>query len=178
VTLLKLHRILQEVMGWYDSHLHQFLIGGDYYATRSLEWDGFGPPVISERSTRLEDVISGQKMKFRYEYDFGDGWEHEILVEKVLPPEDGVRYPVCIAGARACPPEDCGGPPGYANLLEIIMDPKHGEYESTLEWLGGDFDPEAFDLKKTNKYLGKLKWPRMTIDQLGRVLMQRDNFRP
>jgi len=156
VALLKLHRILQEVMGWYDSHLHQFLIGGEYYATRSLELDGFGPPIISERSARLEDVISGPKMKFRYEYDFGDGWEHEILVEKVLPPAEGVRYPVCVAGARACPPEDCGGPWGYAELLEAIRDPNHKEHEEMLEWVGGGFDPEAFDLEEINRALRRL----------------------
>lgn len=83
----------------------------------------------------------------------------------------------CLDGARACPPEDCGGPPGYADRLEIIKDPRHDEYESTLEWLSGGFDPEAFSIDKINKYLSKLKWPRTSIDQLDRLLMQRDDVR-
>lgn len=153
VTLQKFHRILQDVMGWYDSHLHQFTIDGVYYAERDPERDSFGPPQRSDRTARLGDVISGLKMEFIYEYDFGDGWEHEILVEKILPPEDGVRYPVCIAGARACPPEDCGGPWGYAGLLEAIRNPNHKEHKELLEWLGRRFDPEAFDLEGINRAL-------------------------
>lgn len=153
LTLRKFHRILQDAMGWYDSHLHQFTIRGVYYAERNPEWEGFGPPVRSERTTRLEDVVSGPKMKFVYEYDFGDGWEHEILVEKVLPPEEGVRYPVCVTGAPACPPEDCGGPWGYAELLEAIRDRNHERHEELLEWVGARFDPEAFDLAGINRAL-------------------------
>jgi hypothetical protein len=92
-------------------------------------------------------------MKVRYAYDMGDGWEHEVLVEKILPAESGKRYPVCITGRRACPPEDCGGIWGYAELLQTIKDPKHEGYEERMEWLGGEFDPEAFDAEEVNALL-------------------------
>ncbi|MBI3554008.1 MAG: plasmid pRiA4b ORF-3 family protein [Elusimicrobia bacterium] len=94
---------------------------------------------------------------WRYEYDFGDGWTHTILVEKTLPPDDPKKYPLCLEGARACPPEDCGGVPGYEETLEIIADPKHPEHEERLEWLGEPYDPEAFDLATLNKKLARLK---------------------
>jgi hypothetical protein len=92
-----------------------------------------------------------------YEYDFGDGWEHEILVEKILQSEPGVRYPVCLAGKRACPPEDCGGVWGYESLLEALRDPEHPEHNDMLEWIGEDFDPEAFDLDSINQDLRSIR---------------------
>jgi hypothetical protein len=100
--------------------------------------------------------VTGEKFKFVYEYDFGDSWEHVLLVEKVLPPEPGQRYPVCIKGRRACPPEDVGGIWGYAYFLEAIQNPDHPEREDYLEWIGGEFDPQAFDLEEVNAALGKL----------------------
>jgi hypothetical protein len=81
----------------------------------------------------------------RYEYDFGDGWQHEVTLEAIVPAQAGRRYPICLAGERACPPEDCGGVPGYENLLEVMRDPEHEEYESMLQWVGGRFTPERFD---------------------------------
>lgn len=101
-------------------------------------------------STRLS---AGGKAKFLYEYDFGDGWLHDILVEKLMDPGPGKQYPICCAGKRAGPPEDCGGPWGYYNLLEAIGDPSHPEHEDLLEWVGGEYDPEAFDLNEVNKGL-------------------------
>jgi len=100
---------------------------------------------IDERKVRLHKVAA-LKSRLVYEYDFGDGWTHDNLVEKVLPPDPGVAYPRCIAGARACPPEDCGGVWGYADLLDALADPNHELHEEKKEWLGEDFDPEAFDL--------------------------------
>ena len=88
-----------------------------------------------------------------YEYDFGDDWKHDLLVEGLLLPEEGVHYPRCLAGARSRPPEDCGGVPGYEELLEVIRDPEHEEYEEMMLWLGGSFDPEAFDLAAVNDAL-------------------------
>jgi hypothetical protein len=90
------------------------------------------------------------------EYDFGDSWLHEILVEKILPREPDARYPRCLTGKRACPPEDCGGIWGYADFLDAIRDPNHPEHEAMLEWIGDDFDPEAFDLQTVNQELGAL----------------------
>ena len=107
----------------------------------------------------LQQVVSRVKDKLIYEYDFGDSWEHELLVEKILPLEEGKRYPVCLTGKRACPPEDCGGIWGYASLLEAIRDPEHPEHEEMVDWVGGEFDPEAFDLDEVNRELQNLTSP-------------------
>jgi hypothetical protein len=144
VTLDKLHLILQAVMGWSNSHLHQFKVGKTYYGEPSI--DEFSDLNLKDESkARLQKILSKPKQKMIYEYDFGDGWEHEILLEKVLPLDRGVRYPRCLSGARACPPEDCGGVYGYANFLEAISDPEHEEHDEYLDWIGGEFDAEKFD---------------------------------
>ncbi len=149
------HDVIQIAMGWEDSHLHQFEVGETYYALPDPEEDDFwGSRSEDEAKVKLRDVAPREKDKLRYDYDFGDGWEHSIVVEKVLPREKGRRYPVCLAGRRACPPEDCGGPHGYGNLLEALQDPKHPDHEDLTEWIGGEFDSEAFDLEAVNKLLG------------------------
>jgi hypothetical protein len=156
ITLAKLQRIMQATMGWYDSHLHQFIVGTSYYGVPSID-DSLDLEVKDERRTRLEDIVSRPKKKIVYEYDFGDGWEHEILLEKILQPEPAARYPCCIGGARACPPEDCGGTGGYENFLAAIRDPAHEEHDEYLEWIGGEFDPEAFDLEEFDTALRQIK---------------------
>ena len=98
-------------------------------------------------------MVSEAGDKFVYEYDFGDSWEHVILVEKILQLETGVNYPICLGGKRACPPEDCGGIWGYGDLLEAIQDPTHPEHKDMLEWLGGSFNPEGFDVDIVNQRL-------------------------
>ncbi len=150
--LSQLHWMLQDVMGWMNSHMHQFRVGQTYYGEPSPDYDF---EVEDERKITLSQAAPGAKKKIVYDYDFGDDWEHEILVEKVLEPEPGVRYPICIAGKRACPPEDCGGVWGYAEFLEAIRDPKHPEHEDMLEWVGGAFDAEEFDLDFINEELGR-----------------------
>jgi hypothetical protein len=147
ITLSKLHSVLQDALGWTNSHLHQFVVGERRIGMKGI--DDFSEDVEDEKRVKL-DQIAGAKSRFVYEYDFGDGWEHQILVEKALPAVDGVRYPTCIDGKRACPPEDCGGVGGYARLLEIIADPKHEEHAEMLEWLGRPFDPESFDIMEAN----------------------------
>ena len=154
VTLYKLHQTLQIAMGWTDSHMHQFVVDGVFFGQPDPDFDF---DVESERRTRLHDVVSGVKDKFSYEYDFGDGWEHEILVEDILQPEPRTRYPRCIKGKRNCPPEDIGGPWGYADFLEAIENEDHPEHEEYLEWIGGSFDPEAFDLEAVNDYLKEVR---------------------
>jgi hypothetical protein len=146
-TLVQLHHILQQVMGWEGSHLYQFVISGITYGEPAMlgELDA-----KDARTATLEALVPREKSTFLYEYDFGDSWDHELLVEKRLPREAGKRYPVCLTGKRACPPEDCGGIWGYASLLEAIRDPEHPEHEEMLEWVGGAFDPEAFDLDEVN----------------------------
>lgn len=154
-TLDVLHGVVQAVMGWTDSHLHEFVIEGKHLlAAAALEVGDFEDlDAEKEEGVVLAEVVPRQGMHFEYEYDFGDGWHHSLEVEEIGPPETGVEYPVCLAGARACPPEDCGGPWGYPELLEVLANPSHEEFESTLEWVGDAFDPERFDLEEVNGLL-------------------------
>lgn len=147
-TLEQLHLIVQEVMGWDNYHMHQFSIAGIDYGQPQPEFN-----VRSEKTVKLSQVVKGEKSKFFYTYDFGDSWEHEILLEKELPSTPDTNYPVCITGKRACPPEDCGGSWGYAELLEIISDSSHPEYEERMEWLGESFNPDTFDINEVNQRL-------------------------
>jgi len=156
ITLAKLHRILQIVMGWTNTHLHRFLIRGGQFGIPD-DGDMVLRKMIDGRKHRLSDVVSGQASRFTYEYDFGDGWQHELLVENILSPEAGERYPVCLAGARACPPEDVGGALGYQNLLEAIHNLNHPQHDECLEWIGDGFDPEAFHVDEVNRKLRQLK---------------------
>ncbi len=147
MRLDQLHDLLQIVMGWENDHLHGFRAGRKNYGKP----DPFSD-TIDERKARLNEVAE-KSGKLIYEYDFGDSWEHELEIETVFEPEPGVHYPRCLAGERACPPEDCGGFPGYEYLLEALRNPKNEEHAERLEWLG-DFDPEVFDLDKINTRLG------------------------
>ena len=152
ISLAKLHQVTQTVMGWEDHHLHQFRVGEKTYGGPALTEDDFyDPPVEDENKARLGEIATEEGDKFLYEYDFGDNWEHEVLVEKIITPDPELRYPICLTGKRACPPEDCGGPPGYEDMLEVLADPANPEYQEILEWLGDAlFDPEAFDLEEIN----------------------------
>jgi hypothetical protein len=111
----------------------------------------------STNTPKLLQTFRGGAESRLYEYDFGDRWDHELVIEKILPLEAGKHYPACLAGKRACPPEDCGGIWGYAGSLEAIHDPKHPEHEEMLEWVGGEFDPDAFDVDEVNTGLQRLK---------------------
>jgi hypothetical protein len=154
-TLAKLHDIIQTCMGWDDYHLHEFNIGDERYANPEQWQDDFGGDleVGNESKMKLGQVFAGGFKKFTYVYDMGDSWEHLIQVEKVLDAEPGVHYPCCIAGERACPPEDCGGAWGYGDFLEALQNPKHERHEELVEWVGGEFDPEAFDVEAVNEEL-------------------------
>ena len=155
ITLGELHHILQAVMGWWDYHLHQFIVGRTYYGVPDPNYDDF-MDMRDESEVRLNQ-IADEGFKFVYEYDFGDSWEHVLLVEKVLSPEPGQQYPVCIKGKRARPPEDVGGVWGYEEFLEAIQDPDRPEHEMYVEWIGGEFDPEEFDLDAVNAALRGLR---------------------
>ena len=159
ITLQQLHDIIQIAMGWDDSHLHQFIVRGTYYGATVDDDFGLGPDmdVEEEGDVLLSQIINGhRKMKFRYEYDFGDGWQHDIEVEGVVEREPRVHYPRCIEGRRACPPEDVGGPWGYAGVLAAITDPEHEDHQEMKEWVGGKFDPEKFSAEAVNRELRKL----------------------
>ena len=151
-TLLDLHHILQGAMGWTDSHLHQFEQDGVYYGAPDRE---FGEPMVSERRTRVGDLLQAPKARLTYEYDFGDGWEHEVVVEARVEAQPDARYPRVTGGKRACPPEDVGGAPGYDAFLAAMTDPIHDEHASMLEWIGGPFDAERFDVISANDRIPK-----------------------
>ena len=133
-----------------DAHLHAFRVGNTSYGQPDSELDDW---MQDERRVRLAQIAPAEKSKFRYEYDFGDDWHHIVVVEKISPVERGKTYPVCLAGKRACPPEDCGGPWGYSEFLEAISNPEHEQHEELLEWIGGEFDPEVFDVATVNAEL-------------------------
>ena len=151
-SLGTLHQVIQTCMGWTDSHLHSFEVGRQRFGEPDSELDQ-----RDENRIKLSRVVEGGYNKFSYVYDFGDNWEHTIQVEKALPAAAGVRYPRCVAGKRACPPEDCGGPWGYPDFLEAVQDPGHPEHEELLEWAGGEFDPEQFDLDAVNAQLAAVR---------------------
>jgi hypothetical protein len=146
-TLDKLHEHIQTAMGWTNSHMHHFRIDGRLYGDPMLLAMTFGElNYAASTTTMLSEIIprDGRRFSFEYEYDFGDGWLHEVVFERRLRAEPGERYPLCEGGARACPPEDVGGVWGYADFVEAIADPEHERHGILLEWLGGKFDPEAF----------------------------------
>ncbi|MBI4547211.1 MAG: plasmid pRiA4b ORF-3 family protein [Ignavibacteriae bacterium] len=158
ISLHQLHQVIQVVMGWTNSHLHQFIVHGVFYGDDDPEF-GLGSEMefVSEHQTDLDQMVSTEKEKFIYEYDFGDGWEHQIVLEKILPPEPNRNYPTCLTGKRACPPEDVGGVWGYDSFLETIKNKKHPEHRAMLEWVGGPFDPEEFKLEEVNEELKNLQ---------------------
>ncbi|WPL17160.1 Site-specific recombinase XerD [Thiorhodovibrio winogradskyi] len=152
LPLGKLHEVLQLVMGWENYHLHQFISGGRFFGMQDGEFS-LDAEIEDENQFKIKDLLSAEKETLGYEYDFGDSWDHKIVLEKILPAEDGQQPPRCIKGMRACPPEDCGGIWGYQELLETLSDPKNPDYEEMLEWVGGEFDPELFDIGRVNKQL-------------------------
>jgi hypothetical protein len=156
----RLHDTIQAAMGWTNSHLHQFIAGPGlavtYYGQPHAD-DDMETETLNEKRYRISDLAPAAKGKFIYEYDFGDGWQHQVTVEKLLPPDTKLKHPVCLAGANACPPDDCGGIPGYYNLLQILADPKHDEHESMMEWIGGKWDAGHFDVDEVNAALKRIK---------------------
>lgn len=157
LSLAQLHDVLQVAMGWQECHLHEFSAGGRHFGRPDPEDRFMGmPPVEDERRVRLSSVLRRIGGKIIYTYDFGDTWEHSIVLEKCLPAAPDMVYPVCIDGQLACPPEDCGGIPGFYDLLDAMRDPTHEEHKELKEWVGGDYDPEAFSIEAVNRILTRL----------------------
>jgi hypothetical protein len=152
IRLDRLDLVIQAAMGWTNSHLHMFIHSTGHYGVPDPDL-----PLHDERNTTLRDLAGREGDTFGYEYDLGDSWDHEVLLEKLVPAESGGRYPACLAGARACPPEDCGGTPGYEQLIDALADPNHPDYHDLLQWLGidkgTDFDPARFDPADANRRL-------------------------
>jgi hypothetical protein len=151
-----LHRVIQTVMGWENGHLHQFIKDRKFYSIRMADdcyWNEVKNTDYKKLKLNADYFFTNIKDKLQYEYDFGDGWLHELMLEKILPIDPAIKYPVCIKGKNNCPPEDCGGPWGYMSLVEATKNKRSKAYREYKEWLGGDFDPEAFDLDEINELL-------------------------
>jgi len=155
VTFFDLHHIIQISMGWKNSHLFEFQAGD--YKIGYIDPFGDYEDTADAGEATLDLLLLKEGLTFTYLYDFGDSWEHTILVEKLLASEAGKVYPVCTDGALACPPEDSGGTFGYYQNLEILKDPKHPEHKEVKRWLGRGYDPERFDIDKVNKELPRFR---------------------
>lgn len=153
ITLARLHNVIQAVFQWGGGHLHEFNAAGERYGASDPD-DGTRGSIRSER-TKLMSAITPSRT-IDYVYDFGDFWEHRINVEKVLPPID-MKLPVCVGGANAAPPDDCGGVPGYADFVQAMTDPDHPEHDEMKGWIGREWDPAAFDIDNVNRWLAEFK---------------------
>jgi hypothetical protein len=159
VSLAVLHEVVQSTMGWTNAHLHEFTIDGRRYGMPDPDWDD--QDVTDEAKVKLFRLVRVGDW-FGYLYDFGDNWAHRLTVEKIIAAEPGVRYPRCVSGQRACPPEDVGGPWGYEEFQAVLADPSHPEHDERLEWAGGPFDPNRFDLAQADQALEWLAWRPLT----------------
>ena len=151
-TLGALHEAIQVSLGWDNSHLHEFRVGKKRFVMSAEDDDG---EAADEESVSLGELGLRARSKFEYEYDFGDSWRHQIVVEKVLPEAEGKQV-LCLGGERACPPEDCGGPGGYEDLLSALRRPRLAKNRELVEWTGEKFDPESFDLPTVTRGLAKI----------------------
>ncbi len=143
-----LHVAIQDSMGWLDYHLHQFIIRDSLTGSQheiGIPDGEYAQSVFPGWKRLIKNYFTPENPQATYLYDFGDGWELMIALEEIKPQDINQQYPICLAGARACPPEDCGGIGGYEELLKILQNPRHKEYKETLQWVGGKFDPDYFD---------------------------------
>ena len=156
--LEELHYIIQIVMGWENAHLHQFTKDGAFYLPEEEVEDAGSfsmRNIVDYTDVLISSVLVNAKDKMVYEYDFGDSWKHDVKLEKILPYDLSKKYPACVKGKNACPPEDCGGIWGYYALLEVLKDSKHEEYKEYSEWYE-DLDSELFDVDMINKKLWRI----------------------
>jgi hypothetical protein len=153
VRMAKLSEMILAAMGWTNSHLHAFRVGEKRYG---MCFDDYPEEEVDEKGVTVLQALREER-RFVYDYDFGDGWEHDVVIEELSWSYFGLKFAVCIDGQNACPPEDVGGPGGYSEFLDAISDPKHEEHASYLEWAGGSFDPAEFDLAATNAALQRVR---------------------
>jgi len=152
IRLGKLHVVLLLAMGWDGGHIHEFIFGDTHYGIPEDAGFADDPPISNEARVTFAKALGGLRT-FTYVYDYGDNWQHRIKVEKALTPDPKLRHPLCIDGENACPPEDVGGAPGYADFVDAISDSSHEEHQHLKDWYGGSFDPKAFDLVLVNQGL-------------------------
>ena len=157
IDLDDLHLVLQAAMGWTNSHLHSFTFEERRYTLPYEEGALDELQMEDERDVGLSALLTEPKQTFEYDYDFGDNWQHLVTLEKILPADPNVKYPICLDGKRACPPEDCGGTWGYTDLLKVLRNPAHPEYKDMKAWAGRKFDSEVFDVERFSKDLRKLR---------------------
>jgi hypothetical protein len=176
LNLRMLHAIIQIAFGWQNSHLHQFMIAGEFYSDARMNEDRFldEKPVLDEWTTHISVAFTLARDRIMYEYDFGDSWIHIVEFEKKVEGEMDVALAKCVEGARAAPPDGCGGPYGYEELRKALFDPKHEEHDSMVEWLGRPFDPEKCDVEEISRYLRRLKSSKISDGQPAKILMDRD----
>ena len=151
MLLSDFHKVIQSVMGWTNSHLHQFIKDETYFLPRMEDdwtWDDMNN--VDYKRRKVSGLLRKENDKIIYEYDFGDSWLHTITLEKITENTRGQKKPVCIAGARNCPPEDCGGPYAYKDFLKVLRNPAHKDHDNFVVWLGEDFDPEYFSVDEVN----------------------------
>jgi hypothetical protein len=167
ISLHTLHKMLQVVMGWENAHVYLFRLSINekttVYGLPDPEWEGAGMRIRDSRRTKLDATVWAEWLQLTYEYDLGDSWMHQISIERIEHlAEEEVRedalwiMPRCLAGERACPPEDAGGIGGYAGLLEALDNPKHSEYQHLRQWAGISYDPELFSVQQVNSALANL----------------------
>ena len=157
LTLKELHAVIQAAMGWENAHLYQFQVGRETIAGPGMGGGGFlEPRPASAGQVRLDDLAGHGIKRFTYLYDMGDSWEHQIKIEKMLPSDLLAAYPRLIDGALRCPPEDCGGIPGFYAFLDAINDPKHPDHADRIDWYGGRFDPSSLDIEPIQKHLARI----------------------
>jgi hypothetical protein len=158
LTLAQLHDVLQAAMVWQDCHMYEFCAGQRHFGKLNPEDRLMGmPPVENERAVHLSNVLGRVGAKAIYTYDFGDSWEHGIVLEKRLPSDPGTAYSVCTGGERNCPPEDCGGIPGFYDLLDVLGDPTHEQHDELQDWVGDNYDPDVFSIDDVNQILIPLR---------------------
>jgi len=179
-----LHVALQDSMGWLDYHLHLFRVNkpvtGEVVQIGIPDDDPFegDEPIVPGWEVPIAPYFPHAGVVSQYDYDFGDGWEHEVTLEAIVPRQKGKKYPLCLGGERACPPEDCGGVGGYEDLLAVINNPAHEEYDSTLQWLGGRFEPEKFDPRRVKFDDPSRRWELAFGQRLRRTRRRRRTGRP
>jgi len=168
-----LHAVIQVAMGWTNSHLHQFRLGDRIVSDPTFNLDEFegDPPVTDENTVTVGQVGKARMPALVYEYDFGDSWNHLLTFRPLAEGQYGIENrAVCLGGRRACPPEDCGGIPGYEEFLEALGDNRHPEHRAMKRWIGRPYDPDVFEVDTVNRCLAKLAWPKVSVPQLGKVI--------
>jgi hypothetical protein len=155
LTLAQLNQVIQSAFGWTDSHLHEFTIGADRYGMADI--DDMDAEVKDEKKFTVAEVLKDSVSEFEYEYDFGDGWCHRVVVKGIIDATPANDSPQCVAGKNACPPDDVGGPGGYEMFLKSMADPEDDEHSEYLDWYGGPFDPKAFDIDAANALIRRLR---------------------